>query len=245
MFFLWPHGYKDLTYLKMLQCWERVKVKGEVGSRWWDGYATSPTNGLESEQILGDREGKFVRLSFMGCDSIGNDLLTEEQQFVAFGDWHLHLFLATSFSIPPHPFHIPVMLHLTIIMLIFIHIDVFIVTHLFQHLSDFSTLHDSMVSYPFSSIQLSSTDTLYLTIARESCPSPAKVCERKQNFENNLWGLWILHYSQPSHCSFNSTFFSHTEVSARALFFSVSTVCAYAIFLPPLLFFCGAYEILF
>ena len=65
-----------------------MKVKGEVGSRWWDGYTASLTDGHESEQILGDREGKFVRLPFMGCDSIGNDLLTEEQQSVAFYDWH-------------------------------------------------------------------------------------------------------------------------------------------------------------
>ena len=55
-------------------------VKEEVGSRLCDGYITSSTDGHESEQILGDREGKFGSLPFMGCHRVGNDLLTEEQQ---------------------------------------------------------------------------------------------------------------------------------------------------------------------
>ena len=48
-------------------------VKGEVDSRCCDGYITSSTDGHEYEQILGDREGKFGRLQFMGCHRVGND----------------------------------------------------------------------------------------------------------------------------------------------------------------------------
>ena len=38
---LWPP--KELTHLKILWCWERLIVGGEVDDRGWDGWMASPT----------------------------------------------------------------------------------------------------------------------------------------------------------------------------------------------------------
>ena len=34
---------EELTHLQRPWCWERLKAKGEVGSRGWDGWIASPT----------------------------------------------------------------------------------------------------------------------------------------------------------------------------------------------------------
>ena len=36
-------GYKELTHLKRLRCWERLKAGGEGEDRGWDGWMASPT----------------------------------------------------------------------------------------------------------------------------------------------------------------------------------------------------------
>ena len=36
-------GWEELTHWKRPWCWERLKAKGEVDSRGWDGWIASPT----------------------------------------------------------------------------------------------------------------------------------------------------------------------------------------------------------
>ena len=50
--------YKELTHWKRPWCWERLKAKGEEGSRGWDGWIASPTRGCEFEWTLGNSEGQ-------------------------------------------------------------------------------------------------------------------------------------------------------------------------------------------
>ena len=40
---LWPPDVKCQTHWKRPWCWERLRAKGEVGSRGWDGWMTTPT----------------------------------------------------------------------------------------------------------------------------------------------------------------------------------------------------------
>ena len=40
---LWPPDAKELTHWERLWCWERLKAKGERGSKGWDGWSESPT----------------------------------------------------------------------------------------------------------------------------------------------------------------------------------------------------------
>ena len=40
---LWPPDAKELTHWERLWCWERLKAKGERGSRGWDGWTASPS----------------------------------------------------------------------------------------------------------------------------------------------------------------------------------------------------------
>ena len=49
---------EELIHWKRSWCWERLKVKGEGGSRGWDGWMAYGFSGYEFEQTPGDGEGQ-------------------------------------------------------------------------------------------------------------------------------------------------------------------------------------------
>jgi len=51
---------KKLTHWKRSWCWERLRAKGEEGSRGWDGWWHHRFTGHELGQILGASEGQWV-----------------------------------------------------------------------------------------------------------------------------------------------------------------------------------------
>ena len=56
--FLWMSNI-PFTHWKRPWCWERLRAKGEGGSRGWDGWIHHWLNGHEIEQTLGDGEGQW------------------------------------------------------------------------------------------------------------------------------------------------------------------------------------------
>ena len=81
---------EELTHLKRLWCWERLRARGEGDDRGWDGWITiqpSPTgdgwhhqlDGYEVEQApeVGDGRGKLGMLQSIGSQRVGHDWATE------------------------------------------------------------------------------------------------------------------------------------------------------------------------
>ena len=63
---LWPP--EELTHWKRSWCSERMKARGEEGSRRWDDWMASPTNGHEFKETLREwRTRKVDMLQSMGC----------------------------------------------------------------------------------------------------------------------------------------------------------------------------------
>ena len=63
---------KELTHLKSLWCWERVKVGGEGDNRGWDGWMALLTYGRVWAKLweLGDGQGSLVCCSPWGCKEL-------------------------------------------------------------------------------------------------------------------------------------------------------------------------------
>ena len=71
---------RELNHWKRLWCWERLKVKGEEGSREWDGYLTSLTKWTwiwANSRRQWRTEETGVLLS-IGLQRVKNDLVTEQ-----------------------------------------------------------------------------------------------------------------------------------------------------------------------
>ena len=78
---LWPRDAKSWLIEKDW-CWETLKVKGEKGSRGWDGWMASLTQWAWIWANSGRqwRTGKPGVLQSMGWQRVGHDLVTEQQQ---------------------------------------------------------------------------------------------------------------------------------------------------------------------
>ena len=61
-------SFDQLTHGKRPWCWERLKAKGEEGSRGWDGWMASPTQWTCFEQApgVGDGQGILVCRNLRG-----------------------------------------------------------------------------------------------------------------------------------------------------------------------------------
>ena len=71
--------WEELTHLKRLWCWERLKAGGEGDDRGWDGWMASPTQWTWVWVDSGswwwtERPGV---LQFMGSQRVGHDWVTE------------------------------------------------------------------------------------------------------------------------------------------------------------------------
>ena len=73
---------KEPTRWKRPCWWERSKAKGEEGGRGWDGWRASLTQWTWVWANSGRlwRAGKPVVLQSMGCQRVGHDRATEQQQ---------------------------------------------------------------------------------------------------------------------------------------------------------------------
>ena len=75
--------YEELTHWENTGCWERLKVGGEQDDRGWDGWMASLTQWTwvwaNSRRWWGT--GKPGVLQSMELQSIGQDWVTEQQQF--------------------------------------------------------------------------------------------------------------------------------------------------------------------
>ena len=72
---------EESTHWKRPWCWERLKAKGEEGSRGWDAWMASPTQWTWSwtnSEIVRDREA--LHAAVHGLQRVGHDLVTEKQQ---------------------------------------------------------------------------------------------------------------------------------------------------------------------
>ena len=84
-FILWPPDakswLKELTHWKRPWYWERLKAKGEGGSRGWDGWIASPTQWTRIWANSG-RQWRLVepgKPQSVGPKRVGYDLATEWQ----------------------------------------------------------------------------------------------------------------------------------------------------------------------
>ena len=70
---------KELTHLKRLRCWERLKTGGEEGDRGWDGWMVSLTQW--TWVCVNSRSWWWTRrpgmLQSMGSQRVGHDWATE------------------------------------------------------------------------------------------------------------------------------------------------------------------------
>ena len=75
---LWPPGVKR----KRFWCWERLRARGEGATRGWGGWMTSRTQWTWFWANSGRqwRTGKPGVLQFMGSQSVGHDLVNEQQR---------------------------------------------------------------------------------------------------------------------------------------------------------------------
>ena len=75
----WATWCKELTHLKRLWCWERLKVGGKGDDRGWDGWMASPTWWMWVWARSGTRwrTGKPAVLQSMGSQRVGHDWATE------------------------------------------------------------------------------------------------------------------------------------------------------------------------
>ena len=87
---------EELTHLKRLWCWERVKVGGEGDDRGWDGWMASRTQWawvwLNSESWWWT--GRPGMLQSMGSQRVGHDWATEL-------NW---IFITVIYRLLSHPF---------------------------------------------------------------------------------------------------------------------------------------------
>ena len=70
---------EDLTHLKRLWCWGKLRAGGEGDNRGWDGWMTSLT---QRTWVLVDSKiwwwtGKPSVVQFMGLQRVGHDWVTE------------------------------------------------------------------------------------------------------------------------------------------------------------------------
>ena len=72
---------KELTHLKRLWCWERLKVGGEGDDRGWDGWMASLTRWTWVWVSSGSWfwTGKPGVLQSMGFQRLGHDLVTKQR----------------------------------------------------------------------------------------------------------------------------------------------------------------------
>ena len=70
---------KELTHLKRLWCWERLRAGGEGDNRGWDGWMASPTQWTWVWLNSGSWwwTGRSSVLWFMGSQRVGHDWATE------------------------------------------------------------------------------------------------------------------------------------------------------------------------
>ena len=78
---------EEPAHWKRPWCWERLKARGEVGDKGWDGWMASPTQRtwIWANSRRQWRTGKPGRLQSMGLQGVRHDLVTEQQQHDAFG----------------------------------------------------------------------------------------------------------------------------------------------------------------
>ena len=76
---LWPPGCKELTHLKRLWCWERLRAWGVGDDRGWDGWTASLTQW--TWVWVNSRSwwwtGRPGVLQFMGSQRVRHDWATE------------------------------------------------------------------------------------------------------------------------------------------------------------------------
>ena len=107
---LWPPDAKSPLW-KRLQCWERLKVKGEGGGSGWDGWMTSLTQWTwvwaNSRRWCGT--GKPAVLQFTGSQRVGYNWVTEQQfqglltldvHWSYLGDFYIKISLSGSWVFP-------------------------------------------------------------------------------------------------------------------------------------------------
>ena len=70
---------KELTHLKRLWCWERLRAGGEWDNRGWNGWMASPTQWTWVWENSGSWwwTGRPGVLQFMGSQRVGHDWVTE------------------------------------------------------------------------------------------------------------------------------------------------------------------------
>ena len=78
---------EELTHLKRLWCWERLRAGGEGDDRGWDGWMASPTQWTwvwvdSSSWWWTERPGM---LRFIGSQRVGHDWVTELNWFFCIG----------------------------------------------------------------------------------------------------------------------------------------------------------------
>ena len=75
----WATWCEELTHLKRLWCWERLKVGGKGDDRGWDGWMASPTwwMWVWASSRTRWRTGKPAVLQSMGSQRVGHDWATE------------------------------------------------------------------------------------------------------------------------------------------------------------------------
>ena len=73
---LWPP--EEPAYWKRPWCLERLKARGEEGSRRWDGWMASPMSLRKLWEIVKDKEG--WRAAIHRLQSVGHDLVTEQSR---------------------------------------------------------------------------------------------------------------------------------------------------------------------
>ena len=76
---LWPLNVEELTHLKRLWCWERLKAGGDRDDRGWDGWMASLTLWIWIWVNSGSwwGTGRPGMLWSMGSQRIGHDWATE------------------------------------------------------------------------------------------------------------------------------------------------------------------------
>ena len=79
---------EELTHLKSLWCWERLKAGGEGDNRGWDGWMASPTQWTWVWVNSGSWwwTGRSWVLQFMGSQRVGHDWVTE-LNWTELADW--------------------------------------------------------------------------------------------------------------------------------------------------------------
>ena len=70
---------EELTHWKRSWCWERLKARGEVDDRGWDGWMASPTqwSWVWVNSGIGDRQGGVACCSPWGSQRVRQDWVTE------------------------------------------------------------------------------------------------------------------------------------------------------------------------